>query len=205
MKDLYGLIQYLGKLFVYYNDGNSSQWVETNPSLDLNDVVASVNGMAGDVIVGIDDLGDVTITNIQTNDILKWNGTGWVNSPAPSGTISVESVNGYTGTVVLDASDVGALPDTFTETDPLFTAWDKSTGISITESQISDLGSYLESETDPVFTASPSYGIASGDITNWNTAHGWGDHSLAGYLTSASNLDATKLTGTISSANLPSL
>lgn len=30
------------------------------------------------------------------------------------------------------------------ETDPLFTAWDKSTGISITESQISDLKSYLQ-------------------------------------------------------------
>jgi hypothetical protein len=28
------------------------------------------------------------------------------------------------------------------ETDPVFTAWDKSTGISITESQISDLGTY---------------------------------------------------------------
>ena len=33
----------------------------------------------------------------------------------------------------------------YTETDPVFTAWDKSTGISITESQISDLGTYLES------------------------------------------------------------
>ena len=40
-----------------------------------------------------------------------------------------------------------------TETDPVFTAWDKSTGISITESQISDLGNYIETETDPVFTA----------------------------------------------------
>lgn len=29
-----------------------------------------------------------------------------------------------------------------TETDPVFTAWDKSSGISITESQISDLGNY---------------------------------------------------------------
>ena len=30
----------------------------------------------------------------------------------------------------------------FTETDPVFTAWDKSTGIAITESQITDFGSY---------------------------------------------------------------
>lgn len=33
------------------------------------------------------------------------------------------------------------------ETDPLFTQWDKSSDISITESQISDFGNYLETET----------------------------------------------------------
>ena len=46
-------------------------------------------------------------------------------------------------------TDVRNYMSTFitTETDPLFNAWDKSTGISITESQISDLGNYLESET----------------------------------------------------------
>jgi len=38
-------------------------------------------------------------------------------------------------------------------------------------------------ETDPVFLAAPAAGIASGDITNWDTAHGWGDHASAGYLT----------------------
>ena len=35
------------------------------------------------------------------------------------------------------------------ETDPVFTAWDKSTGISISESQIGDLQTYLTSESDP--------------------------------------------------------
>jgi len=34
------------------------------------------------------------------------------------------------------------------ETDPVFTSWDKSSGISITESQISDLQNYLTSEID---------------------------------------------------------
>jgi len=41
---------------------------------------------------------------------------------------------------------------TVAEIDPIFTTWDKSTGISITESQIADLGNYIETETDPVFT-----------------------------------------------------
>lgn len=40
----------------------------------------------------------------------------------------------------LNGSDITAA---FTELDPVFGAWDKSTGISITESQISDLKSYL--------------------------------------------------------------
>jgi hypothetical protein len=34
------------------------------------------------------------------------------------------------------------------------------------------------------FTAHPTYNITTNDITNWNTAYGWGDHSLQGYLTS---------------------
>jgi hypothetical protein len=43
------------------------------------------------------------------------------------------------------------------------------------------------SETDPVFSASPSFGITAGNITNWNTAFGWGNHATAGYLTSESD------------------
>ena len=38
------------------------------------------------------------------------------------------------------------------ETDPIFMAWDRSTGIVISEGQISDLGNYLTDETDPLFT-----------------------------------------------------
>ena len=49
-----------------------------------------------------------------------------------------------------------------------------------------DLSSYLTSytETDPVFSASDAAGITNANISNWNTAHGWGDHGAAGYLTS---------------------
>lgn len=39
-------------------------------------------------------------------------------------------------------------------------------------------------ETDPVFLLSAASGIVAGDITNWDTAYGWGDHSTFGYLTS---------------------
>ncbi|MGB0882450.1 MAG: DUF1566 domain-containing protein [Vicingaceae bacterium] len=77
----------------------------------------------------------------------------------------------------------------YTETDPTFTAWDKSTGISITESQIADLthtvdtDTHIDStgiaglgyvaggittETDPVFGASIANGITAIDTANWN-------------------------------------
>jgi hypothetical protein len=44
-------------------------------------------------------------------------------------------------------------------------------------------------ETDPIFSASPSFGITNTNITNWNNAFGWGDHATAGYLTSFTEAD----------------
>jgi hypothetical protein len=44
-------------------------------------------------------------------------------------------------------------------------------------------------ETDPIFVASPANGILSGDISNWNSAYGWGNHASAGYLTSYTETD----------------
>ena len=51
------------------------------------------------------------------------------------------------------------------------------------------IGGSAGSETDPVFTASPAQGITGTNITNWNSAYGWGDHASAGYLTSVSETD----------------
>jgi uncharacterized protein (TIGR02145 family) len=55
-----------------------------------------------------------------------------------------------------------------TETDPVFTTWDKSSGITITESQITNLQPYLTAETDPLYNASVAKGITSADTANWN-------------------------------------
>ncbi len=55
------------------------------------------------------------------------------------------------------------------EEDPLFTAWDKSTGIKITESQITDLDHFTNAdETDPVYAADSSF-LKSG-VTAWDTS-----------------------------------
>ncbi len=70
--------------------------------------------------------------------------------------INAKNTENYSGTIT--TSQISDLPNYLTnyiETDPIFGAWNKSTGISITKSQISDLPNYLESytETDPIFGA----------------------------------------------------
>jgi hypothetical protein len=47
---------------------------------------------------------------------------------------------------------------------------------------------FTSSETDPVFSASPAFSILNQNITNWNDAYGWGDHSTAGYLSSLGSI-----------------
>ncbi len=56
--------------------------------------------------------------------------------------------------------------------------------------QITTNGGGIGAEVDPVFTASPSFGIAAGDITDWDTAFGWGNHASAGYLTAETNANS---------------
>ena len=51
------------------------------------------------------------------------------------------------------------------------------------------IGTGSGSETDPVFGASAANGITGINITNWNSAYGWGNHASAGYLTAFSETD----------------
>jgi len=99
--------------------------------------------------------GTVVLGNFSSID---WaNGTYFIRTETdPEGGASYT----ITGTIqllsvpyALHAKTAEAVTGEITETDPVFSAWDKSEGISITESQISDLGTYIENETDPVFTA----------------------------------------------------
>lgn len=99
----------------------------------------------------------------------------------------VTSVNGANGVVVLTTDNVAEGTTNF---------YDKT--VSITGQNITVNGTYPNfqltgsasvTETDPVFQASAAAGIAAGDITNWDTAYGWGDHSTAGYLTSYTETD----------------
>jgi len=83
------------------------------------------------------------------------------------------------------------------EADPVFMAWNKSTGIAITKNQITDFptfatvatsGSFTDLTSKPttlagygitnaMTTTHAANGITSANITNWNTAYGWGNHA----------------------------
>src|SRR6056297_394486 len=65
----------------------------------------------------------------------------------------------------LHAKTADSVTGTITETDPTFTAWDKSTGISITESQISDLSHTVDTDTHIDSTGIADFGYVAGAIT----------------------------------------
>jgi len=81
------------------------------------------------------------------------------------------------------------------ETDPTITDdsikdgvdWTELSGIPADIADGDDEGSG-GAETDPVFIASPAAGISGTNISNWNTAYSWGNHSSQGYLTEVYSL-----------------
>jgi hypothetical protein len=65
------------------------------------------------------------------------------------------------------------------------------TGLSVSGTPITGSGTLA-------VTLTAGYSIpTTTSQTNWDTAYGWGNHASAGYLTSSSTLDASKLSGTI--------
>jgi hypothetical protein len=69
----------------------------------------------------------------------------------------------------IHATTADSLTNPVTETDPLFSAWNKSSGITITESQISDLDHFTNAdETDQVYSADSAY--LKSHLRSWNTS-----------------------------------
>ena len=65
------------------------------------------------------------------------------------------------------------------------------TGLSVSGSPVTTTGTFA-------VTLTSGYAIpTTAKQTEWDTAYGWGNHASAGYLTSSSTLDASKLSGTI--------
>lgn len=66
--------------------------------------VAGQSPVAGNIAVALSNLSDVALSSPANGQYLTYNGTSWVNTPAP--TSGVSSVNGQTGVVVLTTTDI---------------------------------------------------------------------------------------------------
>ncbi len=139
-----------------------------------------------DTSSSIDELGDVNTATKQDGYVLKWDAasSNWKPAPDLVGTSNA-------GITLVDLS-----VQTATASSTPALSYSNTTGVFTYTPP--DLSSYLTSytETDPVFGASAAAGIQSSNISNWDAAHGWGNHANAGYLTSlgdAAGVTTTKI------------
>jgi len=159
---------------------------------------------------------DGTFTYTVSGITYSWNGESW--SAAGSGATATDlTVFSVTNAA---ASGGGALAYNSNTGDFTFTPPDLSgylttvgvinnhTDVNITNIQDEQLlrynlfsgdwenwtPNYLRSETDPVFSASPASSITSTQVTNWDTAYGWGNHASAGYLTGPPSRETAQAT-----------
>ncbi|MGE0078096.1 MAG: beta strand repeat-containing protein [Bacteroidales bacterium] len=155
----------------------------------------------------------ITSSNISNwNTAYSWGNhasAGYLTSYTETDPIFVASVaNGITSSYISNwntayswgnHASAGYLTS-YTETDPIFNNMfsissptnDQMLRYNSTSEKwenYTPTGSSSFTETDPVFAASSAYGINSTNISNWNTAYGWGNHATAGYLTNYTETD----------------
>jgi plastocyanin len=68
-----------GILYVYYNDGTSDQWVQP-ATIQYGGGIGGAGGS-----VALDNLTDVTVSSPTSGQVLKYNGTAWVNGTDNAG------------------------------------------------------------------------------------------------------------------------
>ena len=114
-------------------------------------------------------------SNILSTHITNWDTSyGWGDHSAAGYLTTTGSINSHTDVNIATLQDAQLLKYSVANS-----RWENWTPNFLT--------SYTE--TDPVFAASPAGGITGTNITNWNTAYNWGDHSTGGYLTSYTETD----------------
>jgi len=93
-----------GVLYVYYNDGDSNQWVQPTS------VQYGIGGSGG-AAVQLSQLTDVSISGATAGQVLKFNGTNWINDTDATGaggggnSFSTISVSGQSNVVADTVSD----------------------------------------------------------------------------------------------------
>jgi hypothetical protein len=159
--------------------------------------------------------GGITNANwlpISGGNIIHWDSAyGWGNH-ALVGYITSSSTNTLTnksGNISMWTNDAGYLTS-LSETDPIWTTASANyyTKTNLQTSGFSQLhfNNIINKPitlagygiTDAMSTSHAANAITSTNITNWNTAFGWGNHTAAGYLTASSTNTLTNKSGNIS-------
>ena len=180
-----GLISFPGftSLLADYNfTDNSANW---NTSFGWGDHSGNYVGLLGnETVAGIKTFSSflVTPSSAPTSDYNVANkkyvddaivaAGGYTNEQAQDAVGGIMSGSGATSVVYDDTANTIVISSTNTT----------YTNVSEFTNDSGYITGYTE--TDPIFIASPSFGITNTNISNWNTAFGWGDHSTQGYLTS---------------------
>ena len=163
-------------------DNTSGVFTYTPPDLSsfstFSGAYADLTGKPS-IPVNIQDLSNVNITGIADGQVLKWN-------TASSEFLPANDLQGNQATGIL-LTDLSASNVAASGGGSL--AYNNQSGVFTFTPP--DLSGYVAvgAETDPVFLASPVGGVTSTQVSNWDTAYGWGDHAQAGYLTGFTETD----------------
>lgn len=196
---LYDIRPYMDRVFGYGTSGGGStsdHGILSGLSDDDHTQYALLAGRDGgqSLTGGITTTSDLTFKTTSANAI---SGADMIFETGNNGSIEAMNIN-YDGTVNI-ATKLGVLESTGATFHTYFQGGDQTGDITYTLPTTSsngllkntggvlswDTSTYLTSytETDPIFSASAANGIAGTDITNWDTAYGWGNHAVAGYIT----------------------
>ena len=152
----------------------TARGASTTANVAVNDL--TVNGDL--IVIGSTSQNNVATLNVSANEIIMNDGV--VGAPTLNGTLKIDR-----GT----SNDVAVRWNETTDRWEFTNDGTTYYNIAIGTNDLINNGGFLTSytETDPVFAASVAAGIGTSDLTNWNTAYGWGNHATAGYLTTESD------------------
>jgi hypothetical protein len=180
----------------YFTDARVQSYLSTNNYITTSDVssleTTTSLSLNANVLSYVDESG--TTTNIDLSLYLDDSNlarivSGSLNSGTGVATFTRDDSTTFTvdfSAFLSDANDyVNAA--SFNTTSGVLTLTRLGGGTVTVDLDNRYLTSYTE--TDPVFSASAASGITSTNISNWNTAYGWGNHASAGYLTSYTETD----------------
>lgn len=158
----------------------SAQWA--NLTMNQSQIVGLTSSLNG----------KMSIPSGANGQLLRYNGSAWIaftpnylTSYTETDPVWLADKSSYYTKTQSDARYL----QSFTETDPTVPAYAKElTGFaaikSSTDALYQPIGSYLTTEVDPTVGAHIK-AITTTNISNWNTAFGWGNHATAGYLLSS--------------------